>query len=161
MLNRFPAVEKGFSDTVPPAELIDGLDRLNLNKKQIQFGGYAQIWGGTTNTLKERSIGAIDLNRSNENNGWYFMALRTGRWNTNQFLENHITDHIIDRVENMSKQQSCKTDFETPSMLPYKLHTDKNDENNSENLNNDDSDNNFVENDGVTSIYNEKSTTRY
>ena len=146
MLNRFPAVEKGFSDTVSPAELIDGLDRLNLNKKQIQFGGYAQIWGGTTNTLKERSIGAIALNRSNENNGWYFMALRTGRvWNTNQFLENPITNHIIDRIENMSKQQSCKTDFETPSILPYELHEDKNDENNSENLNNDDSDNDFVD----------------
>ena len=56
MLNRFPAVEKGFSDNISPAELIDGCIKMDLSKKQILFGGYAQIWGGTTNTLKERSI---------------------------------------------------------------------------------------------------------
>ena len=78
MLNRFPSTEQGFLDTVSPAELINGLDKLDLLKKQIRFGGYAQIWGGTTNTLKERSIGAIALNRSNENGGWHFMALKTG-----------------------------------------------------------------------------------
>eukprot|EP00957_Ditylum_brightwellii_P191544 14584020-Ditylum_brightwellii.AAC.1 len=69
MLNQFLSTKKGFSDTVPPAELIDGSDKLDFLKKQIRFGAYAQIWGGTTNTLKERNIGAIVLNRSNENSG--------------------------------------------------------------------------------------------
>ena len=122
MLNRFPAAEKGFSDSVSPAELIDGYNKLDLSKKQIRFGGYVQIWGGTTNTLKERSIGAIALNRSNENGGWYFMALMTGRvWNTNQFLEIPISDDVIDRVDNMSKVLSNKSDFELSSMLPYEI----------------------------------------
>ena len=40
------------------------------------------------------------------------MALKTGRvWNTNQFLENPMTDDIIDCIENMSKQQSDKLEF--------------------------------------------------
>ena len=62
------------------------------------------------------------LNRSNGNGGWYFMALRTGQvWNNNQFLENPLTDDIIDRVENISKQQSEKLELETPSMSEYEL----------------------------------------
>ena len=35
MLNRFPSTEHGFSDTVPPAELIDGLDKLDFSTKGI------------------------------------------------------------------------------------------------------------------------------
>eukprot|EP00957_Ditylum_brightwellii_P139492 10631547-Ditylum_brightwellii.AAC.2 len=98
MLNQFLSAEKGFSDTVSPAELIDGLDMLDFSKKQICFGAYAQIWGGATHTLRERSIGTIALNHSNEHGGWYFMALKAGRiWNTNQFLELPLTDDIIEQ----------------------------------------------------------------
>eukprot|EP00957_Ditylum_brightwellii_P077726 5906389-Ditylum_brightwellii.AAC.1 len=79
MLNQFPSAEKGFSDTVSPAELIDGLAKLDFSKKQTCFGAYAQIWGGTTITLRGRSIRAIALNCSNENGSWYFMALKTDR----------------------------------------------------------------------------------
>eukprot|EP00957_Ditylum_brightwellii_P108718 8293112-Ditylum_brightwellii.AAC.1 len=53
----------------------------NGGTKQIHFGAYAQIWGGITNTLRERSIGAIALNCFNENGSWYFMALKTDRDN--------------------------------------------------------------------------------
>eukprot|EP00957_Ditylum_brightwellii_P113387 8645884-Ditylum_brightwellii.AAC.1 len=54
MLSQFLSAEKGLSDAVSPAELIDGLDKLDFSKKQIRSGAYAQIWGGTTNTLRER-----------------------------------------------------------------------------------------------------------
>eukprot|EP00957_Ditylum_brightwellii_P074228 5640330-Ditylum_brightwellii.AAC.1 len=122
MLNQFPSAEKGFSDTVSPAELIDGLDKLDFSKKQIRFGAYAQIWGGSINTLRERSIEAIALNYSNKNSGWYFMALKSGRvWNTNQFLELPLTDNIIERVETISNQQIDKAIFEASLMLPYEL----------------------------------------
>ena len=52
MLNLFPAVGKVFLNTVSPAMLIDGYDKLYLSKKQLCFGGYAQVWGGTMNTIK-------------------------------------------------------------------------------------------------------------
>eukprot|EP00957_Ditylum_brightwellii_P095354 7263629-Ditylum_brightwellii.AAC.1 len=44
MLHQFPSAKKDFSDTVSPAELIDGLDKFDFLKKQIRFGAYAQIW---------------------------------------------------------------------------------------------------------------------
>eukprot|EP00957_Ditylum_brightwellii_P132477 10102519-Ditylum_brightwellii.AAC.1 len=68
------------------------------------------------------SIGAIALNCSNENGGWYFMALKLGCfWNTNQFLELPLTDDIIERVETITKQQIDKVVFEASLMLPYEL----------------------------------------
>ena len=44
MINRVPPVEKGFSDSISPAEHIDRNDKLDMSKKQIHFSSYAQIW---------------------------------------------------------------------------------------------------------------------
>jgi len=35
MLNQFPAAEKGFLESVSPAELIDGFSKLDLSKKKF------------------------------------------------------------------------------------------------------------------------------
>ena len=43
------------------------------------FGRYAEVWTGTDNTMKERTVPAIVLNRSNDTGGHYFMSLETGR----------------------------------------------------------------------------------
>ena len=78
---------------------------------------------GTANTFKERIIGVIPLNRSNKNGGWYFISLRTDIiWNTNYFwLDLCPSYDIIERVENITKQESGKSELEATSMLTHKL----------------------------------------
>ena len=57
--------------------------------------------------MKERSIPCIALNRSNNSGGFYFMSLESGkRHNSNQWEELPITDDIIMRVDNLTKQQA-------------------------------------------------------
>ena len=88
------------SELISPNSIIDGTSRLNLTKKYIGWGCYAQVWTGTDNTMGERTVGAVALRRSNNEGGFYFMNLETGkRIHLNQWTELPITQIIIDCVE--------------------------------------------------------------
>ena len=50
ILNRFPPTEQVFLDTVSPAELIDGLDKLDLSKKKSDLV-VMRRFGGALTTL--------------------------------------------------------------------------------------------------------------
>ena len=85
MMNRFPK-NNGLSSNTSPAEIIEGVDKLGLSQRQILFGSYAEVWDGTLNTMKERSIPCMALNCSNNSGGFYFMSLESGkRYNSKQW----------------------------------------------------------------------------
>ena len=48
-----------------PAAIIIGSPNLDDNKLKITFGAYAQVYIGTTNSTKQRTIGAIALRPAN------------------------------------------------------------------------------------------------
>lgn len=68
MTNRQPSVQGNYGG-MTSAEIVKGIGRLDMAKKQIKFGAYAKIWGDTTNTMKERSVSGIALSRANEHGG--------------------------------------------------------------------------------------------
>ena len=105
MLNIMPS-DHGVSDTVIPAELVDGVDKFDFGKKDIKFGSYAQVYTGTDNTQSERCVEAIALRRSNEQNGHYFMNLRTGeRITSKKWVQLPISAHVIDRVHELAQAE--------------------------------------------------------
>ena len=53
MINRFPT-NYNIPTKFSPAELIDGVSKIDLSHRQILFGSYAEVWDGTTNTMRER-----------------------------------------------------------------------------------------------------------
>eukprot|EP00957_Ditylum_brightwellii_P135002 10293549-Ditylum_brightwellii.AAC.1 len=80
MLNYFPpSGNGGVSDNLCPAKVVDGVLKLDLSKKRIRFGCFAQVYDSADNTFKERTIDAIVLYPANATNGYYFMSLVTGK----------------------------------------------------------------------------------
>ena len=71
----------------------------------LNLGVYIQLFEGTKNTQRSRSVGAVALISSNEIGGYYFMSLRTGR-KLHGFIwtEFTITEEIIVRVEELGKE---------------------------------------------------------
>ena len=64
------------------------------------------VYIGTTNTSEQRSIRVIALQPSNNNKGYWFMSLESGRrihgyiWN-----ELPIPEHVIRRVEELAEDE--------------------------------------------------------
>ena len=78
-LNAIPHPD-GVSTTLSPRYLLTG-QHLDYHKHvRLEFGSYAQTHEEHTNNMKARTLGAICLGPSgNEQGGHYFMCLRTGR----------------------------------------------------------------------------------
>ena len=101
MMNRFP-VKNGVSTTISPEEIVEGKHKFNFSKRRITLGQYAQVWTGTNNTKKERSVYTTALHKSNENGGCYFMNLESGKQiHSYQWEELPITDAVIQRVSEL------------------------------------------------------------
>ena len=103
MMNQF-VHKNGLSSIMSPAELVERVDTLDMSQRQILFRSYIEVWDGTTNTMKERIVPCIALNRSNNAGGFYFICLEIcKRHNSNQWTELSVTDGIIQKVENLTK----------------------------------------------------------
>ena len=59
-LNMFP-LKTGISSDLSPAAIILGSPNPYYNKLRITFGEYSQVYIGTTNSTKQRTVGAISL----------------------------------------------------------------------------------------------------
>ena len=77
-LNMFP-YKNGVSSNLVPAAIILGLSNLYYNNMKITFGAYSQVYIGTTNSKKQRTVGVITLRAENERGGYWFMSLATGK----------------------------------------------------------------------------------
>jgi hypothetical protein len=105
-LNAFPHAD-GVSDTLSPRYLLIG-QHLDYRKHvRLEIGSYVQTHEEHTNDMLPRTIGAICLGPSgNEQRGHYFLSLMTGR----QLLCDRWTDlplpqDAITRVGNLGRQQ--------------------------------------------------------
>ena len=109
MLNIFPSKES-VSDTMSPATIVEGKQKLDLNQKRLPYGTYAQVWIGTKNNMTQRSVPGIALKSSNSKGGVYFMSLYTGkRINSYVWETLPISDEIIERVGAIAEQQKQPT----------------------------------------------------
>ena len=78
-LNAFPHPD-GVSTTLSPRYLLTGRHLDYCKHVRLEFGSYAQTHEEHTNDMRARTLGAICLGPSgNEQGGHYFMCLRTGR----------------------------------------------------------------------------------
>ena len=78
MLNDPPS-KTGISTNMSEINIIEGRPILYYNTMSLILGSYIQLFEGTKNTQRRRSVGAVALNSSNEKGGYYLMYLRTGR----------------------------------------------------------------------------------
>ena len=107
-LNGFPK-EDGVSEHMSPHSIITGRARMDYNKIPLEFGSYIQLLDRSVNTIQSRTIGAIALNPTGDENGTYcFMSLKTGQVMTKGpgcWTEVLVTDIAIARVEALAKQE--------------------------------------------------------
>ena len=107
-LNGFPK-EDGVSEHMSPYSIVTGRSRVDYNKIPLEFGSYVQLLDRSVNTIRSRTIGAIALNPTgNENGAYRFMSLKTGQIITKgpgSWTEVPITDIAIARVEALAKQE--------------------------------------------------------
>ena len=69
--------QNGISSDLIPVDIILGSLNLDYKNINITFGEYAQVYIGTTNSNKQRTVEAITLRPSNKQGGYYFMSLST------------------------------------------------------------------------------------
>ena len=104
MINKFPVRKGGISTTISPEEIIEGKRKMDGNRKRINFGQYAEIYDGTSNTADARSVGGIAMYATNDREGFAFMCLDTGKSrHSNNWTVKPTTEDIITRVENIAK----------------------------------------------------------
>ena len=104
VINQFPVRTGGVSSTISPQEIVEGRRKLDFSKRRINFGQYAEIHDGTTNTAKERTVEGIAMYPTNDREGFAFMCLKTGKYrHSNNWTQLPITDGVIQRVETIAK----------------------------------------------------------
>ena len=105
IINFFPS-KNAVSDTMSPAMLVEGKQKMDLSKKRIEFGAYAMVHVGTNNNMKRRSVPGIALRASNESGGYFFMSLYTGKQLHSYIWEElPISEEVIERVELMAQEE--------------------------------------------------------
>ena len=77
-LNMFPS-KNVISSNLRPSAIILGSPNLDYNKLKITFGAYAQFYIGTTNIIKQITVGEIPIIPANNWGGYYFMYLSNGK----------------------------------------------------------------------------------
>ena len=92
-------IQNGISSDLSPAAIILVSPNPDYNKLKITFGAYAQVYIGTTNSTKQRTVGEIALIPANERGRYYFVSLATGK-QLHAFIwtELPINDKVISRI---------------------------------------------------------------
>lgn len=106
-LHAFP-VEDGLSDTISPRELITGIMVDAAKHCVLAFGAYVQTHEEHDNSMATRTIGAIALRPSgNEQGGHYFMSLQSGRrLIRNRWTEIPMPADVIQRIHAMAQSNA-------------------------------------------------------
>ena len=77
-LNMLP-YQNGISRNLSPVAIILWLPNPYYKKLRISFGEYSQVYIGTNNSTKQRTVGVISLGPENEQGRYNFMSLATGK----------------------------------------------------------------------------------
>ena len=99
-LNMLPHPD-GVSPTLSPATIVTGYPKTDYRTMTLEFGTYVQVYDGTSNDTKSRTLGAIATNPTGNSSGdYYFMSLATGqRIHRRSWTIIPISDSTISRVE--------------------------------------------------------------
>jgi hypothetical protein len=77
-INSFPHADR-ISSSLSPDTIVTGRPKLDYRTLKLEFGQYVQVYDGTSNDTKSRTLGTIALNPTGNSNGnYYFMSLATG-----------------------------------------------------------------------------------
>jgi hypothetical protein len=106
-LNAFPHSD-GVSNTLSPRYLLTGRHLDYKKHVRTEFGGYVQTHEQHSNDMNARTLGAICLGPSgNEQGGHYFMSISTGkRIHRHWWNELPMPDDVIDRVNQLGRRQN-------------------------------------------------------
>ena len=105
IINSFPS-KTGISNTMSPAMIVEGRPKLDFSKRKVAFGTYVLVYAGTYNDMKGRATPAIALRMSNNDGGYYFMSLHTGkRIHGYHWKELPVDEYVIERVESLAKNE--------------------------------------------------------
>ena len=90
--------------------IVKGKGKIYMELKCIEFGAYALVYVGKTNTMKIRSVPEIELKESNETWGLYFTYFYTGKtihiYNWDELTIDH---RVIRRVDELSENEDQPT----------------------------------------------------
>ena len=112
MINSFPSRKGGVSETISPAEIVEGIRKPDFSKRRVNVGQYVEIHDGTDNTANRRSKGAIAMYSTNAREGFAFMCLDTGRSrHSNNWTMKPISAEVIARVEEIAKDSQNNEDI--------------------------------------------------
>jgi hypothetical protein len=84
-----------------PATIVTGQPKTDYRTLRLEFGTYVQVYDGTSNDTKSRTLSAIATNPTGNASGdYYFMSLATGnRIHHRSWTVLPISDSVISRVE--------------------------------------------------------------
>ncbi|KAI2499082.1 Reverse transcriptase (RNA-dependent DNA polymerase) [Fragilaria crotonensis] len=104
-LNSFPA-NGGISDTLSPRAIVVGSTIDYNNHVKLEFGQYVQTHEPHNNSMQTRTVGALALRPTgNEQGGHYFFSLTTGRrLNRNHWTSMPMPAEVIERVHDLAKR---------------------------------------------------------
>ena len=106
-LNAYP-YKRGVSSKYSPGAMIQGKQPVDMQTLKVSFGAYCEVYDGTDNTNKQRTLSCIALRPCNKQGGYYFLNLESGRkvhgyeWN-----ELAISDRVIDMVHTLADKDNA------------------------------------------------------
>ena len=118
--NMLPSSD-GISDTLSPATIVTGSPKDDYRSMKLEIGSYVQVYDGTSNDTKSRTLGAITLNPTGNSSGdYYFMSLATGRKiHRRSWTELPISEAAISRVEAIALEEGMPTVDEDNMISEY------------------------------------------
>lgn len=118
--NQLPHTD-GVSDTLSPETIVTGAPKLDYKCLKLEFGTYAQVYDGTSNDTKSRTLGAIALNPTGNANGdYHFMSLITGQLiHRRSWTAVPISDNAISRVEAIALEEGMPLVDEKTTLTEY------------------------------------------
>jgi Reverse transcriptase (RNA-dependent DNA polymerase) len=119
-LNMLPHPD-GISLTMSPATIITGSHKPDYHAMSLEFGTYVQVYDGTSNDTKSRTLGAIATNPTGNTSGdFYFMSLATGhRIHRRSWTVIPISDAVISRVHALALHDNMPPVETTPILTEY------------------------------------------
>jgi Reverse transcriptase (RNA-dependent DNA polymerase) len=105
--NSFPPSDS-ISTTMSPRAIVVGASIDYAKHCQLEFGSYVQTHEEHDNSMATRTIGAIALRPSgNEQGSYYFFSLSTGRvLNRNHWTELPMPAEVIDRIHALARRNN-------------------------------------------------------
>lgn len=100
--------DDGVSPDMSPETILRGTPRPDFKSISLEFGAYVQIYDGTSNNVRSRTLGAMAMYPTfNVSGDYYFMSLATGaRVQRHSWTVVPVNDLVVSRVEALGSQDN-------------------------------------------------------